>query len=226
MPVEVVNRDGGNGTVQKIKAVVTFEDGSTQEFAGGEYDSFQARYAFGLSAENKGKKATKVEITPLEASGDQMLTLREINFNYTQGVEAIEGIELGKNQTEFFEGDVTLVDAKATPESAGYPYVTVESSDSSVVSVSAVQAGDSVNYYLRANKAGKATITVASVLDPSKTASYEVEVKAGVDTSALMAALSKAAGLQRVRLHQGFLCSSHRCGRGGSEASRRRPGQL
>lgn len=90
MPVEVVNRDGGNGTVQKIKAAVTFEDGSTQEFAGGEYDSFQARYAFGLSAENKGKKATKVEITPLEASGDQMLTLREINFNYTQGVEAIE----------------------------------------------------------------------------------------------------------------------------------------
>lgn len=192
--VEVVNRNGGNGTVQKIKSVVTFEDGSTQEFSGGSFDSYQARYAFGLSAENKGKKATKVEITPLEASGDQMLTLREINFNYTQGVEAIEGVELGKNQTEFFEGDVTLVDAKATPESAGYPYVTVESSDPSVVSVSAVQAGDSVSYYLRANKAGKATITVASVLDPSKTASYEVEVKAGVDTSALMAALSKAAG--------------------------------
>ena len=192
--VEVVNRNGGNGTVQKIKAVVTFEDGSTQEFAGGEYDSFRARYAFGLSAENKGKKATKVEVTPLEASGDQMLTLREVNFNYTQGVEAIEGVELGKNQTEFFEGDVTLVDAKATPESAGYPYVTVESSDPSVVSVSAVQAGDSVSYYLRANKAGKAKITVASVLDPSKTASYEVEVKAGVDTSALVAALSKAAG--------------------------------
>lgn len=192
--VEVVNRNGGNGTVQKIKAVVTFEDGSTQEFAGGEYDSFRARYAFGLSAENKGKKATKVEVTPLEASGDQMLTLREVNFNYTQGVEAIEGVELGKNQTEFFEGDVTLVDAKATPESAGYPYVTVESSDPSVVSVSAVQAGDSVSYYLRANKAGKAKITVASVLDPSKTASYEVEVKAGVDTSALVAALSEAAG--------------------------------
>lgn len=192
--VEVVNRNGGNGTVQKIKSVVTFEDGSTQEFSGGSFDSYQARYAFGLSAENKGKKATKVEITPLEASGDQMLTLREINFNYIQGVEAIEGVELGKNQTEFFEGDVTLVDAKATPESAGYPYVTVESSDPSVVSVSAVQAGDSVSYYLRANKAGKATITVASVLDPSKTASYEVEVKAGVDTSALMAALSKAAG--------------------------------
>ena len=35
---------------------------------------------------------------------------------------------------------------------------------------------------------------MASVLDPSKTASYEVEVKAGVDTSALVAALSKAAG--------------------------------
>lgn len=192
--VEVVNRNGGNGTVQKIKAVVTFEDGSTQEFAGGEYDSFRARYAFGLSAENKGKKATKVEVTPLEASGDQMLTLREVNFNYTQGVEAIEGVELGKNQTGFFEGDVTLVDAKATPESAGYPYVTVESSDPSVVSVSAVQAGDSVSYYLRANKAGKAKITVASVLDPSKTASYEVEVKAGVDTSALVAALSEAAG--------------------------------
>ena len=192
--VEVVNRNGGNGTVQKIKAVVTFEDGSTQEFAGGEYDSFLARYAFDLSAENKGKKATKVEVTPLEASGDQMLTLREVNFNYTQGVEAIEGVELGKNQTEFFEGDITPVDAKATPESAGYPYVTVESSDPSVVSVSAVQAGDSVSYYLRANKAGKAKITVASVLDPSKTASYEVEVKAGVDTSALVAALSKAAG--------------------------------
>ena len=180
--------------MQKIKAVVTFEDGSTQEFAGGEYDSFLARYAFDLSAENKGKKATKVEVTPLEASGDQMLTLREVNFNYTQGVEAIEGVELGKNQTEFFEGDITPVDAKATPESAGYPYVTVESSDPSVVSVSAVQAGDSVSYYLRANKAGKAKITVASVLDPSKTASYEVEVKAGVDTSALVAALSKAAG--------------------------------
>lgn len=49
--VEVVNRNGGNGTVQKIKAVVTFEDGSTQEFAGGEYDSFLARYAFDLCRE-------------------------------------------------------------------------------------------------------------------------------------------------------------------------------
>lgn len=97
-----------------------------------------------------------------------MLTLREVNFNYTQGVEAIEGVELGKNQTEFFEGDITPVDAKATPESAGYPYVTVESSDPSVVSVSAVQAGDSVSYYLRANKAGKAKITVASVLTPPR----------------------------------------------------------
>ena len=61
-----------------------------------------------------------------------------------------------------------------------------------MVSVSAVQAGDSVNYYLRANKAGKATITVASALDPSRPHPMRSRSRLVSIPSALMAALSKA----------------------------------
>lgn len=77
------NRESGNGTVQSLKAEITFADGTKQQFNGGEYDSFAKEYTFAVSEENAGKKVKNIDITPLSASGDQMLTICEIDFIYT-----------------------------------------------------------------------------------------------------------------------------------------------
>lgn len=204
--VQVLSRTAGNGVVKSIKASITFEDGTVQEFAGGKYDTQQDVYTFTVSEANKAKKVTRVDITPLTSTGtasdaeapdNRMLTLREINFNYVKSAPKVQSVELGENKTSIYVDDLTPVKATVTTDGNAYPYFTVESSDPSVASISAVQDGDDVKYYVRGNKPGKATITVASKLDPSKTASYELEVKEGVNTSALQAALTKAAGYSK-----------------------------
>ena len=89
--VEILNRKSSNGSVNSLKAVITYEDGSAQEFKGGEFDKKQDVYT--LTAE-KGKKVKSIDITPLTSDGkatgyqgdaalNRMLTLREINFHYT-----------------------------------------------------------------------------------------------------------------------------------------------
>ena len=70
--VQLVNRMnqagevGGNGFLSKVAAVMTFEDGSTQKFEGGEFDKKQGIYTFAPSKENAAKKVVKVDIKPLE----------------------------------------------------------------------------------------------------------------------------------------------------------------
>ena len=78
--VDVYNRESGNGSINSIEAVVRFEDGTTQEFKGGDYDKKQAKYSFVLTPANAGKKVAGVDITPLTADGEQMLTICEIDF--------------------------------------------------------------------------------------------------------------------------------------------------
>ena len=83
-----------NGSINSIEAVVTFEDGSKQEFKGGDYAQNQEKYVFAISDANKAKKVAKVEIKPLTSTGtaptlkdpnNHMLTIGEINFNYVDG---------------------------------------------------------------------------------------------------------------------------------------------
>ncbi len=196
--VEIRNRESGNGCITSLEAKIYFEGGTTQDFS---FDSQQAVYDLEVSEDNAGKLVTKVEVTPLTSTGtatgttpdNRMLSLREINFNYTTSEVTVDSIELGENETALYVGELARVDAKAVTADDVYPYVNVSSSDPSVASVTSVADADgNIVWYVRGNKAGKATITVASALDVTKTATYEVTVLEGVDTSALTAALQAA----------------------------------
>ena len=115
--VQLVNRMnqagevGGNGFLSKVAAVMTFEDGSTQKFEGGEFDKKQGIYTFAPSKENAAKKVVKVDIKPLETPDVHMLTISEINFSYVEGAPAPE-----EEVKELEQGDF---DIRATNE--GYP---------------------------------------------------------------------------------------------------------
>lgn len=83
-----------NGSINSLEAKITFEDGTTQEFKGGDFDTNQPQYTFEVSEANKAKAVAKVEIRPLTSTGvatgienpeNRMLTIGEINFNYIEG---------------------------------------------------------------------------------------------------------------------------------------------
>ena len=198
--VTVTNRVDKNGTlrdrgsIRQLSGTITFEDGTTQEFSGGDLDSAQAAYKLAVSEENAGKLVKSVDVNVLKSSATNLLTISEIDFNYTVPGAKAESIELSAdNAASAHEG--TLVPVGATVKCAGdvdYPYFTVESSDPSIASAVAVQSGDEVLHYLRANKPGTVKVKVASALDPSVFAEYEFTVEEGVDTSALDAALAEA----------------------------------
>ena len=86
--VDLYNRESGNGSINSIEAVVRFVDGTTQEFKGGDFNKKAAKYSFVLSRENAGKEVAGVDITPLTADGEQMLTICEIDFLDIVNVDA------------------------------------------------------------------------------------------------------------------------------------------
>lgn len=194
----ITNRVDANGSivdrgaVNRIAGTVTFEDGTTQEFSGGDFDTKQPTYRFVIDDANKGKPVTRVDVNILETSATNLMTISEIDFNYTTAVDEVEGVELGENATSIYEGDLTPVMATVLPDTLDYPYFTVTSSDPAIASVTQVQVGDRVLTYVRGNKPGTVTITVASALDSTKTASYELEVKEGIDIAPLQSALDDA----------------------------------
>ncbi|MBE6469382.1 MAG: hypothetical protein E7001_05415 [Coriobacteriaceae bacterium] len=108
--IELFNGDkGANGSINKLEAVVTFADDTTQEFKGGDYDTNQPTYVFEISAANAAKKVKKVEIKPMESTGvatglenpnNRMLTIGEINFNYVDGADKPEQPEVDKSKLE------------------------------------------------------------------------------------------------------------------------------
>lgn len=200
--VEIVNRKdaggtvAGNGFIKKLEATIFFEDGTEQVFKGGEFDTAAAVYTLTPSAENAAKKVGRVDVNVLETNGSKhLLTISEVNFNYTDQVADVESVVLGDNATTLFVGELSAVQASVMPESIKYNQFEVESSDLSVAGIVTKQVGENVVNFVRGNKPGKATITVRSVLDKTKAATYEVEVKEGVNTSALEAALADARAL-------------------------------
>ena len=200
--VEIVNRKdaggtvAGNGFIKKLEATIFFEDGTEQVFKGGEFDTAAAVYTLTPSAENAAKKVDRVDVNVLETNGSKhLLTISEVNFNYTDQVADVESVVLGDNATTLFVGELSAVQASVMPESIKYNQFEVESSDPSVAGIVTKQVGENVVNFVRGNKPGKATITMRSVLDKTKAAMYEVEVKEGVNTSALEAALADARAL-------------------------------
>lgn len=121
--VELFNgAKASNGSINSIEAVITFEDGSKQEFKGGDYDQNQEKYVFAVSNENKAKKVAKVEIKPLTSTGtaptlkdpnNHMLTIGEINFNYVDG-EQPEVPQVDKSKLQ------ALYDSLKDKANAGY----------------------------------------------------------------------------------------------------------
>lgn len=191
-----------NGAIKSMNATITFEDDTTQEFSFAEGDAIPETFTLQVSEENAGKLVTSVTLTPLTSTGtatgldnpdNRMLTLGEVNFNYAATEGTVEGIELGENDTELYVGDLARVNASVKTSGIDYPYYTVESSDPTVASVTSVADADgNIVWYVRGNGEGTATITVASALNSTVKQTYEVSVKAGVDTSALVAAIQKA----------------------------------
>ncbi len=114
--VQLVNRMnqagevGGNGFLSKVAAVMTFEDGSTQKFEGGEFDKKQGVYTFAPSKENASKKVVRVDIKPLETPDVHMLTISEINFSYVEGAK--QGVYTFAPSKENASKKVVRVDIK------------------------------------------------------------------------------------------------------------------
>lgn len=193
---------GANGAIKSMNATITFEDDTTQEFSFAEGDAIPETFTLQVSEENAGKLVTSVTLTPLTSTGtatgldnpdNRMLTLGEVNFNYAATEGTVEGIELGENDTKLYVGDLARVNASVKTSGIDYPYYTVESSDPTVASVTSVaDAEGNIVWYVRGNGEGTATITVASALDSSVKETYEVAVKAGVNTSELVAAIQQA----------------------------------
>lgn len=193
---------GANGAIKSMNATITFEDDTTQEFSFAEGDAIPETFTLQVSEENAGKLVTSVTLTPLTSTGtatgldnpdNRMLTLGEVNFNYAATEGTVEGIELGENDTELYVGDLARVNASVKTSGIDYPYYTVKSSDPTVASVTSVADADgNIVWYVRGNAEGTATITVASALDSSVKETYEVAVKAGVNTSELVAAIQRA----------------------------------
>lgn len=193
---------GANGAIKSMNATITFEGDTTQEFSFAEGDAIPETFTLQVSEENAGKLVTSVTLTPLTSTGtatgldnpdNRMLTLGEVNFNYAATEGTVEGIELGENDTELYAGDLARVNASVKTSGVDYPYYTVKSSDPTVASVTSVADADgNIVWYVRGNAEGTATITVASALDSSVKETYEVAVKAGVNTSELVAAIQQA----------------------------------
>ncbi|MDO4436487.1 MAG: glycoside hydrolase family 31 protein [Coriobacteriaceae bacterium] len=90
-----------NGSINSLEAVITFTDGTKQEFKGDVFAENQPSYNFEISETNKAKKVAKVEIKPLTSTGtatgienpeNRMLTIGEINFNYVEGEEQLQEV--------------------------------------------------------------------------------------------------------------------------------------
>ena len=189
-----------NGYVTELNAVVTFEDNSTKEF-----NFTEGMDVFKLEI-NSDKKVKNVDITPIKSTGEaktkdqevvndpvdnRMLTLGEIDFLSVETQE-VTAVELGNNKTDIYVGDIAAVEATVKPNDIINPYYTVESSNPDVASIIKIADGNNIKYYVRGNGAGTADITVTSVGDPTKSATYTVTVTDGVDTTELLAAIENA----------------------------------
>lgn len=194
---KVVLTAGGNasnGYVKKLNAVATFEDGSSQTWSGGAYDAYATVYTFDLAEENVGKTMTNFALNIEDtggAQGKQNLTLCEIEFPVTEGVEITDITADEGNAKRILTGDLTPINASITPAEANNHYFYAESSNPEVASITAVQNGNDIAYFLKGVSKGTATITLTAAGNTAVSTSYDVEVSDEIDTTGLVAAIDR-----------------------------------
>lgn len=188
----------GNGRLTSAEAVVTFEDDTSTTIP---LSDQQSQYNFevnsGGQTRNADKKVKTVDITFLSATGsatydtpqeNRMLSLGEIEFFYTKSV-SIDSIDAAEdNVKEMYVGYLSDVNAVILPEDAPNKFFTVESSNPEVASIITLADENKYPVYkVRGMSEGKATITLTSAADKTKTTSYEIVVKEGADKTQLQA---------------------------------------
>ena len=190
--VVVSNANEGNGYLHKVSAKLIYTDDTSSDEI--KFESKQEKYTF----EFTGDKAVKeVQITFLDAKSTSavknMLTLAELELSNLSNTP-VTGITVDPNNaTEMYVGTLADINATVQPDNATNKFFTVESSNEDVVKI--ITLADENGYPIykaRAMKEGKSTITLTAAGNKEVKATYDINVKAGVDISGLNEALAKA----------------------------------
>lgn len=189
--IKLFNRANlGNGAVGKVKYTITYADDSKEEK---EITGKQLEYAYAPAKADTKVKNVDIELFAAEGASSKYMSISELEFVHADKVSVKEVILDKANATDLFKDEISPVKASVTtePNAPANQYYKVESSDPSVASIIMTGESTNISYLVRTLKAGKTTITVTSITDPSKKASYELTVKEGVNTTDLMAAIEK-----------------------------------
>lgn len=199
--IEVHNASSGNGYLTSMSAEVFYEDGTTSDVQ--EFNEEAEVYT--IKADSS-KNVTRVDVTCKTSTGtanennkpreNRMLTLAEIDFTYTDShtAEKIEPVE--GTATKMYVGYVESINAVVYPEGFPNQYFTVTSSNPEVASIiTLVDANGAPSYKVLALKEGTTDITLTSAADELVTCTYKLTVKAGVDKSELVDAISATTGV-------------------------------
>ena len=190
--VVVSNANEGNGYLHKVSAKLIYTDDTSSDEI--KFESKQEKYTF----EFAGDKAVKeVQITFLDAKSTSdvknMLTLAELELSNLSNTP-VTGITADPNNAkEMYVGTLADINATVQPDNATNKFFTVESSNEDVVKI--ITLADENGYPIykaRAMKEGKSTITLTAAGNKEVKATYDINVKAGVDISGLNEALAKA----------------------------------
>lgn len=195
--VVVSNADSkGNGYVQKLEISIVYEDDTTETYT---FENEAQDYTYDLK---ETKKVKKINVTPKQTVGlanasnepreNRMLTLGEIDFIYENQQEVDEIVLDEHNPKELYTQAILPIQAHVKPDNLQNKYYKVTSSNPEIAEVLSFAHESEVKYFVKGNKEGTSTLTFTSVLDESKSVSYDIVVKNGVDKTNLMAAIDQA----------------------------------
>lgn len=209
-PVKTIDVYAGalssNGHVKKVQAVITYADGTTTEFAGGDYDAESEHYLFTVPADKANVSVTNIDFTVLESGrgteadpANGTLTLCEIVIAAKGAADITSIAAADSNAKQINIGAVSRVEGVVAPAGA-YQFFKVTSSDEDIAAIDCVRDGNDMNWFVLGKKDGKATITLTSLIDETKTASYEVEVGDFIDKAELTAAINRATAIKDAQI--------------------------
>lgn len=198
--VNVYNSNKANGYVVKGQYTITYEDDSKEVLPAITLEDAQrVDYAPFKAEITSDKKVKLVEfevqevINAANAPVTNMMTLAEVDFTGITTPVKATGIEPAEsNKKEIYVGKLSDIQAVITPDDAAYKYFTVVTSDPSVASIITLpDENGAPTYKVKGMSVGRATITLALKNNPSVTATYEVTVIEGIDTTMLEEAIEK-----------------------------------
>lgn len=194
--VVVSNANKGNGYLQKASAKLIYTDDTESDEI--KIETEQDKYTFEFEG---GKAVKEVQITFLQATStgnkNNMLTLAELELSNLSNTP-VTGITADPNNAkEMFVGTLADINAIVQPDNATNKFFTVESSNEDVVKIiTLADENKHPIYKARAMKEGKSTITLTAAGNKEVKATYDINVKVGVDISGLNEALAKARAYQ------------------------------